>query len=389
MEIKNLKLGVAALLLVSLNAQAIEFIQTNQFVITEMESMPEESWISAQSITINGSVSNDLFASASVMELNGTFHGDAWCAGDNITGAGIFLNSARLISRITQIQGTHYGSLTAVGTTVKIDRTAILYGDLLCLGENVIIEGSVSGKTKVLAQRITLGGQINGDISIAAQEIVILPGTMINGNLSYQAPNELVLSPSVILNGELQRRFSPAPVRRLMKKNLGGHFMFGLAALITGLVFAGLFPRYTGTTLHLLRESRGLCSLAGFAGLVMLPMGAFFLILTVVALPLSILIFLFYCILLYLSKIAVALWIGSAILRRKEFNKQKVIAPLALGLLILYTLTSFTAAAMMINILITILGLGALLIALFKKPVLILQTGEMTKYPNTQGSQDE
>ena len=365
---------VFSVLLFSLNAAAIEFIQTNQFVIAETESIPEETWVSAQLLTINGSVSNDLFASSPVMELNGTFHGDAWCAGDNISSEGTFWNSARLISRITQIQGTHYDSVTAVGTTVKIDRTAILYSDLLCVGENVILEGSVSGKVRILAQRVTLGGQINNNLSIAAQEIVILPGAIINGNLSYQSPNELVLSPSVILNGELQRRFSPVPVRRLLKENLATHFTLALAALITGLVFTGLFPRYTGTAMHLLRESRGLCSLAGFAGLVLLPMAAFVLLLTVVALPLSILIFLFYFILLYLSKIVVALWIGSAVLRRKEFNRQKVIAPLAIGLLILYALTSFTAAAMLINILVIILGLGALLIALFKKPVLILQT---------------
>ena len=378
--------GIALAVLLAVQvASAIEFIQTNQFVITAAESMPEESWISSQLITINGSVSNDLFASAPEMELNGTFHGDVWCAGNSIIGAGTFLNSARLISKTTQIQGTHYGSVTAVGTTVKIDRTANLYSDLLCMGENVILEGSVNGKVRVLAQRITLGGQINGNISITAQEIVILPGTMINGNLSYQAPNELVLSPSIILNGELQRSFRPAPVRRLMKKNLAGHFMFALAALITGLVFAGLFPRYTGTTLHLLHKSRGLCSLAGFAGLVMLPMGAFVLLLTVVAIPLSILISLFYLILLYLSKIAVALWIGSAVLRRKEFNKQKVAAPLALGLLILYALTSFTAAEMIVNILVTILGLGALLIALFKKPVLILQTPSAINEINKEG----
>ena len=370
---------VFSVLLFSLNAAAIEFIQTNQFVIAETESIPEETWVSAQLLTINGSVSNDLFASSPVMELNGTFNGDVWCAGDNISSAGTFWNSARLLSRIAQVQGTHYGSVTAVGTTVKIDRTAILYSDLLCVGENVILEGSVSGKVRILAQRVTLGGQINNNLSIAAQEIVILPGTIINGNLSYQAPNELILSSSVILNGELQRRFSPVPVRRLLKENLATHFTFALAALITGLVFAGLFPRYTGTTMHLLRESRGFCSLAGFAGLVLLPMGAFFLILTVVALPLSILIFLFYFILLYLSKIAVALWIGSVVLRRKEFNKQKVLAPLALGLLILYALTSFTAAEMLINILVIILGLGALLIALFKKPVLIIQTEEIAK----------
>ncbi len=376
-KVKSLKLNVLiALLLFTATAPAITFVQTNEFVIAETNTLTEETWVSAQTLNISGIASNDLFATAPNIELNGTFHGDAWCMGNSISEAGVFHSSTRLISRIAQIQGTHYGSVMAAANTVKIDRTAVLYDDLLCLGENVIIEGSISGKVRVLAQRITLGGQIKDDISIAANEIVVLPGTIILGNLNYKAPDELLLPPSVVLNGTMERLFDPAPARQLLKKNLPMHFMFALAALVTGLVFIGIFPRYTGTTLHLLRESRGLCSLAGFAGLVVLPMGAFFLLFTLIGIPLSLVIFLFYFILLYLGKIAIALWIGSAILHKRTLDKRNAAAPLALGLLIIYALTSITAAEMLINLLVIILGLGALLVALFKKPTLVIPAPE-------------
>lgn len=384
-EARKLKLAIIALWLFALNAPAIEFIQTNQFVVSESESIPEETWVSAQLIDVSGVFSNDLLATAPEIALNGNFNGDVWCMGNSITGTGIFRHSARMLSRTTQIQGTHYGSVIAAGTTVKIDRTAVLYGDLLCLGENVIIEGSVSGKARVLAQRVTLRGQFNKNLSIAAREIVILPGTIINGDLSYSAQDELVLPSSVTLNGTLERRVAGAASRPLLKRNLAAHFMMALAALFAGLVFCRLFPRYIGTTQHLLHNSRGVCLLSGFAGLVVLPMGAFFLLLTLIGLPLSMLILLFYLILLYLSKIVVALWLGSALLRRKEFNRQKVAAPLALGLLLLYTLTGIIAAEMIVNILVIILGLGALLIALFKKPVLVIQTPDTINETNREG----
>jgi len=214
---------------------------------------------------------------------------------------------------------------------------------------------------------------------------VVLPGTIINGNLSYTAPDELVLSHAVMLGGELIRTFAPVPPRQIFKPNLIGHFLFGIAALVTGLVFTGLFPRYSVGSVIALRTSRGFCMLAGFAGLVMLPMTAFLLLFTVIGLPLSILLSLFYLILLYLSKIAVALWIGAAILRRKEMTKRTVAAPLMLGLLILYALTSVVAISLMINILIAILGLGALLLALFKKPVLIIQPSDVINIINKEG----
>lgn len=372
---RNLKIwSVALLCLCTLNVHAIDFIQTDQFITPDDEILTAETWISAQTVTISGTASKDLFATAPVVELNGIFHGDVWSGGDSISADGIFRNDARLISRTTQIFGTHYGSLTAIGNTVKIDRTAILYSDLLCVGENVIIEGAVSGNARIMAQRATIGGKIDGDLSIAAQDIVILPGTILNGNLTYTAPKELVISSTVLLNGSLDRKFNVAPARRLLKENLPTHFTFAIAALVAGLVFSRLFPRHTGSALHALQTSRGLCSLAGFAALFLMPMVAFILIFTVVGLPLSILICLFYFILLYLSKVIVALWIGSAILKKTPVSQKTIAAPLALGLLLLYVLTSFPAISMLTNILIMILGLGALLIGLFKKPVLIIQT---------------
>lgn len=376
---------VTGVLLAALSAQAIDFVQTEQFISPENEILTDETWISAQTVTISGTVSNDLFTTAPVVELNGTFYGDVWSGGDSINAAGIFRNDVRLISRTTQVFGTLHGSLTAIGNTVKIDRTAILYSDLFCMGENVILEGAVSGNVRVIAQRATIGGKIDGDLSIAAQDIVILPGTILNGNLTYTAPKELVLSSTVLLNGTLDRKFNAEPARRLLKENLTAHFLFAIAALVVGLVFFKLFPRTAGASLYALQTSRGLCSLAGFSALFLLPMAAVFLLFTVIGLPLSILIFLFYFILLYLSKIVVALWIGSAILKKKLFSTRNITAPLALGLLILYALTSFPSISMVINILVIILGLGALLIGLFKKPVLILQTPNAINATNKEG----
>ncbi|MBI9021336.1 MAG: polymer-forming cytoskeletal protein [Verrucomicrobia bacterium] len=385
-KIKSLKSKVLiSLLLIAQASFAVDFVQTEVFVSSEGESLREEMWVSAQTVTIGGDASNDLFAVASTIELNGTFYGDTWGCGDSISTDGIFFNDLRLMSRTAHVSGILHGSLIAAGTTVKIERTANLYGDALCLGENVIVEGTIAGDVRIMAQRVTLGGQISGDVSITAQDIVVLPGTVVNGNLTYTAPNELVLSQAVTLNGDLKRTFAAVPPRQIFKPNLLGHFLFGIAALVTGLVFTSLFPRYAGGTFNALRTSRGFCLLAGFAGLVMLPMTSFLLLFTVIGLPLSILLLLFYLILLYLSKIVVALWIGAALLRRKELTKRTVAAPLMLGLLIIYALTGFVAISLIVNILIVIFGLGALLLALFKKPVLIIRPSDAVNTINKEG----
>ncbi|MEI7850385.1 MAG: hypothetical protein WCH86_00965 [Kiritimatiellales bacterium] len=361
-------------LLFTQHAGAIELVQRDQFISSEAETLRDEMWISAQTITISGDALDDLFAAGGVLDLRGNFKSDVWAGGDQVIAAGRFSDHVRLISRTTQVSGTLGGSLTAMGTTVKIDPSATIAKNMLCLGENVISEGSVAGNVRIVAQKATLGGKIAGNVSIAAQEIVILPGAVIGGDLNYTAPKELVLSPSVALGGKLARTFEAPPPRQFLKPNLLGHFSFAFAALLTGLVFSSIFSRYTANTVQLLRTSRGACLLTGFAALFLIPMCAFLLLFTLVGLPLCILLILFYLILLYLSKIAVGLWLGALILRRKEISKRNRTGALVVGLLIIYALTAFTAISFFANILIAIYGLGALLLALFRKPVLIIQS---------------
>jgi len=378
-KVNCLKLNVLiALLLTVLNVQAIEFVQKDTFISGEAETLCDEMWISAQTITISGEALDDLFVAGTTLDLRGGFNGAVWAAGgDQVIAAGRFNDSVRLAGRSTQISGTLDGSLTALGytlakTTVKIAPEATIAKNVFCSGGNVISQGSINGNVRIIAQQATLGGKIAGNVSITAQEIVLLPGTVIGGDLSYISPKELVLSPSVTLNGKLIRTFLP-PIPAI-NPNLPSHFGFALAALLTGMVFCSIFPHYTLGAVQLLKTTRVPCMLTGFAALFLIPISAFLLLFTFVGVPLSLLLFLFYAILLYLSKIVVGFWLGALVLRRKEITKRNRAGMLAAGLLILYTLTAFTSISMVVNILIAISGLGALLLALFKKPVLIIQT---------------
>jgi cytoskeletal protein CcmA (bactofilin family) len=372
--LKTKILSILALLTVlSTGASAIEFIQRDQFISSEAETLRDEMWISAPTVTISGEALDDLFAAGNILDLRGNFKSDVWGCGTQVIAAGRFSDHVRLVAKMVQVSGTLGNSLTTIGTTVKIDPTAVIAKNMLCFGETIISEGTVGGNVRIVAQQATLGGKIAGDVSIAAQEIVILPGTVIGGNLNYTSPKELVLSPSVMLGGKLDRTFEVPPPKQYLNPNLAGHFVFALAALLTGLAFSSVFSGYSTNSVQLLRTSHSTCLLIGFAALFLIPLSAFLLLFTLIGAPLSILLFLFYLILLYLSKIAVGFWLGALILRRKEITKQNRTGALALGLLVIYTLTAVTALSFIINVLVAVAGLGALLLALFRKPVLIIQ----------------
>jgi len=353
------------------NTPAIDFIRQNHFTLEAGDALQNELWVSAQTVTVSGEVLDDLFAGGGQIDLNGVFKGDVWSLGDQVTAGGQFRDHVRLVARTVQIPGIFDRSLTAAGTTIHVEAPARIAGNLFCLGAQFITEGRIDGNLKAVAKKITLGGKISGNVSLTANEIVLLPGTVIEGHLNYTAPKELILSPAVTLNGKLSRAIQP---RRMLKDNLIGHFSFWAAALFSGLVFGSVFPSYFARTAFLLHTAYGPCVLTGSAAFFLIPLVAFALLFTVIGLPLSLLLTLFYLILLYLSRIAAGLWLGGLILRRKELSRRNRFSTLAAGLFVIYALTAFTALSFTVGALIAVSGLGALLLALFKKPVLIVQT---------------
>lgn len=372
-------IGLALLFCAACSAQAAEWIGTNQFIRTENERLDQETWIGAQQITVRSEAADDLFAAGTAVELSGIFRGDVWAGGsETVQLSGRFHDHVRALAKTVQVSGTLHQSLTAAGSRITITPETDVAGSVHCAGESVTCEATVRGNMHLAAQKITLGGQVNGDVFITAQDIVLLPYTQIDGNLTYTAPNELLPASSVGIGGELIRRPSPVPQRPILKPDLAGHAGFAIAALLTGLVFSALFPTYTSRSVQLLRTARGPCVLTGFAALFLIPIASLMMMLTFIGLPLGLLTAGFYAILLYLSKLITAFWVGSVLLKRDSLTRQNRFRPLAAGLLVFYVLTAFTILSTPVHLLAALFGLGALILALFKKPVLVIQTEQET-----------
>ena len=356
---------------------AVQFVQREEFVSGSTETLRDEMWISSTRAEISGTADDDLFILSSVLDLRGTFNGAVWGGGEQIIASGQFMHPLRLAGRLVTIDAEVNRSLTAAGTTVKIEPSAAVAKSALCAGENIISEGTVGGDLRILAHRATVGGKIAGDVLITAQDIAVLPGTVIGGNLIYTAPQELVLHSSVQLAGELKRTFAPPAPK--ITPGIFSHAIFFFGALLAGVLFCSVFPQYAVTAVQLLRVSRGVCMLVGIVSLIGIPFFIAALMMTLIGLPLGILLSAFYGVLFYLSRIVFALFIGLLLLRRNEISRRTVIGALAAGLAIIYALTAFTAVAMFAHIIVAIFGFGALVLALFKKPVLIIQQPQETK----------
>jgi len=372
-----LPITLLALTLVS-QANATSFIQTNAFSLAAGEALTDDLLLSANSIEIKGQAKNDLFLMATAgswktqdekeanILLAGQLENDVWAFGNTISLTGAIQDHARLMARTITISGSVSNSSMLAGNSIHLTQAARMERDILILGENVIMEGQVGGNLTIYGKSVTLAGKCDGNVRITAGDIVVLPQTRITGDLIYSSPSELVLDKGVAVRGRLIREAEEIS-KTERKQLISWPSLFLQSWLFTGALCVGalmlfLFPVFLDESAGQIKNSLWKCMAVGFVAVCLVPMACFFLVISLIGLPLAMLTALAFAVLSYLCKIIVALFIGTLITRRK-LQGPGMFPAMGLGLVLLYAAAGSGLAGNIVSFLIVCLGLGGIILA--------------------------
>jgi cytoskeletal protein CcmA (bactofilin family) len=347
----------------------MDFTATNQFFCAGNQQIHHELWMMASDVTVDGTANNDLFIAAKTAQFSGVFEDDLWCiTEENVSLSGTARDHVRLLSlKTATVSGQVGNNLVLAASTAKITSEAEVTGDVLVTGENAILAGSIYGQTRIIASQVTLSGVFQGSVRIIADDIVIQPDTRIDGDLVYTSDQELFPGDRVQIAGNLVRStFTEEPTKpvfEVWKDRLVWQFVLLMGALVAGSVWTSLFPSGTERALVALHLSIGRCALTGLVACCLIPLLILFSLFTLIGTPLGVLMLCGYIILLYLAKIVLALHIGGRLLRRRQTQPapSRTLGTMALGLLVLYLLSSLPMIGFSITVLITVIGVGALI----------------------------
>jgi hypothetical protein len=354
----------------------MEFIQTNQYTLATNATLPAELWLSAGRITLAGQAQDDLFllgvsdtmksdGTNGVVMLEGECRNDVWALGNIVELSGQVLDHARFLARTVTIGGSIARGAFLMGSAVHLTKTSRLDGDAWLMGENLIAEGAVRGRLTLLGQNVTLAGTFATNVHVMAQDIVVLPGTWIAGNLVYRSATELILDKEVKLGGRLIREPMPsAPSGGLLAplQSVFVQLWLFAAALLVGAIFFWLFPQVGQQAVAHLAASFWKCLLVGFFVLALSPMVCLLAAFSIVGLPFSLLVMTALGMLMYLSKLVVAVYIGRlGLLGRRN---TRFVWAFFLGLLFLYICASAGVVGIIFWFLIVCAGTGGLVLTL-------------------------
>lgn len=301
---------------------------------TEVESagnifMFEES-ISKE---INGK--SDVYAFANSVDLKGSAEGDVVAFGSDVTiNASEVKGSIRGAGATLNILATSVKNITVAGATITVEEGTNAKGvyiaggainflgnteDLYVAGEDVTIDGTVTGNVKIDCRQLTIGenAKINGTIDVKGEKEPIISGDFDSSKINF----EKVASSS---SDSIKPKFS-----------IGSTIIKIISSILISLLLVLICRKHLEKTTELVVRKAWLPLVIGFCTLIVLPIVAILTCITIVGIPIGILSLIIYGIVIYLAPIITAIVIGRIFIKKVNIYLSSIAAIVALRVLLL------------------------------------------------------
>ena len=268
-----------------------------------------------------------------------------------------------------EIAGTVNGGVEAFGA--NIDISGENRGDLRFVGANVTLSGKFIKMVKGAGANVTISGVFEDDLKVSAARITITPTAVIKGDFIYSTAlfmrkeGSQILGKVIQLGSEEGKSWIKSKFHHPKGPDYVGKCIFWLIASIAFIVVGFLvnifLPRQTERIVSLLEGSLWKSLWVGLAFIVLSPICIVLCLGTVIGIPAGIMAAFIFVMMLYISRLYVALWIGRLLLRRwKESFASCFFWPFVTGTTLIGLLLRIPWIDWPLRILILCIGMGAM-----------------------------
>jgi hypothetical protein len=326
-----------------------------------------EGWYFAgrAQVDIDGTVNGDAFIAGGVVNVGGTINGMLVVAGGEVNVTGTVTDRIICVGGTIRISGKTEKSLFAGGGKVYLERGATVGEYLLAGGGQVQIVGTVARDAKIGATDLRLTGAIKGDLDAGVERLTIDEGATVGGNLTVMAKDSgnIHITPGTVLGKMTLKagKEAPAPTTLGMKPgHLIFHVLLFFSLCLTALVLSFLLPRQLASIGTMVNGRPGESVLVGLAALILVPLVAVILCITVIGIPIGLFLLFFLGWLAYLSQMVIGVFLGLRVFALEGKTGWSLFGPVALGILAVHVCMLIPVLNVIIVIGGLILGVGVL-----------------------------
>jgi cytoskeletal protein CcmA (bactofilin family) len=332
------------------------------------EVVDGDLYVAGSNIIIDGTVNGDIFGVGQSLTINGVINGGVSFAGQTLTVNGEITSGARLAGTDINVDGNIDGDLLAGGTNVNVTSKARIGGDFLFGASRVHIDGPIEGYIKGGGGEVIVTNQVGGDIELGVDRLTVTSTANLHGNLTYTSANEADIESGAHIGGTTSHKVPE--VKEPAKAGgpfagIGGKVVAFLMTLLAGIVIILVAPQRAVSVAASIR-SKPLMSL-GWGAIILFatPIAAIVTFVTVVGVPLGLIGLAIYGVAIYLSQIAVGLFIGYWIIGyfSKVESRGILVGALALGFAILTLIKLIPYIGFPLWLATVLFGIGAMVLS--------------------------
>jgi len=306
-----------------------------------------------QVVRVNGTINGDLITCAQTLYINGTVKGNIYAAGQDLT---------------LGTQAT--GDVLLAGQRIDVTKEAVIGRDLFIGGSTVLMDGTVQREFYVNGADVSISGLVGRNLNMEGQTLNLLDGADIKGDLSYRTHDKAKIASGAVIEGKTNWQYvEPAETQpsKTFVSDLTGMLWSIAGALLIWFIVRIWRPEFWTKNARTIDEKPLKTIGVGILALIVTPILAILLMVTVIGIPLGIILGITYGVALYLSKIVVAAFIGYWLSKRfKWAGIHKGVWAVLLALVALEVLTNIKYIDFISWLLIVFAGLGTLVLTNYK-----------------------
>ena len=255
------------------------------------------------------------------------------------------------------------GNLYVAGGNVSV--TAPVSGNARIAGGDVSVKGSIGGKLAVAAGNVTLDSPVAGSVTVSGGTLELGPNARIGGKLDFRG-GHLEQDPAAQVKGGVMRthradrhvNFGP------FKGNWVVRGLWTVGLMLLAAVIAGALPGPARRAQEELRSRPWLAALFGMMALILIPISAVIVMVTVIGIPLGLLAIVGYFALLLVGYVGTSVLVSGLLLDRYKADAATHTAwrvgAAVLAMLVISTLAHAPYVGKFIGLVVLVMGVGAI-----------------------------
>lgn len=344
--------------------------EDEQFIVLQKgEIYQGDYFATGRVIEISGTVNGDVFAFGSQILIDGHVTGSVIATGGTIEVSGTVDGSTRLIAGQVEISGTVGRNVTAAGGNIQIISKASVGKNAVLAAGIIDISGDILGDLTISGSNVRILGKIGRNVRAFVGELRVGSRAQIIGNLDYSSHQRARIDQGAKIDGQIRYK------RSFFTEIFGGEWKRGavFGSELIGFVMNFIFSFVIGALLlkfsfhklqyaiEILRTRFWKSILMGMVFIIVLPIAALILFITIFGIPLGIALIAFSLIVLYAAKVVPIFWLSNILLTKIRFKPYSLLG-FTLMLILFLVLIRIPYFGAFLSLAFTLIGLGTMIL---------------------------